>query len=851
MRFPIPSTARTGVGLASTGLVLALALALGAPPAFAHPSPAPSEASIHGALAGPDEPILPAVPQNDDFTQEDGFAQEDPFLGFRIDDEENRILLEIPRDRLDTDFLYMNTLATGLGAGQPLLDRGQVGMEAVVRLEHRGGRVLMIRDNWGVRAVGGDDALERSVRESFPTSVIGSFPLEEDEGDEETLVVDASSFFLSDVFGIIQRVRGADQGTFQLARDRSWISPESSGAFPMNTEIRSVLTFTSDEPGVQIRQSAPDGNAITLEQHHSLVALPDDEGFRPRPHDGRSGLFSASFYDFAQGVDGNYQGGHTARWRLIPSDTEAYLAGELVEPEEPIVYYMDPGIPEPYRTAFIEGGMWWNEIFEAAGFRNAFQIRDLPADANPLDARYNMIYWVHRRGPGPSVGPSFRDPRTGEILNTVVRMDSWRSLVNYNIWAGFRPAASAAGLNVDAEEFAMARRRQHTAHEIGHTVGVAHNFIAATQGRSSVMDYPAPLVDLGDDGELDLSQAYRDAGGAWDSLAVRYAYTWFPDEATEREGLEEIISDALDQGLRFITGGHAAQSGSIPGATQWIEGSTMMEALERTTRVRELLVERFNEEAIDPGEPMSLLNQRFAHVYLHHRYALEGTIKYVGGMDFTYALRGDGQTPAQILPASEQRQALEMVLDALEPEALAIPDHLPDLIPPSGYGSDGSEIWMPSRAGTAFDPLTLAGGLATEVVENLLHRERLARVASFHARDGGNPSLDEVLGRVMERSWGASESGAGGPDALRRIVQRVVLNTLLDRAGDTEATPEVRAAAEYHLESLREELAGTNGATPESRAHLQTARLDLARYFAGEDDPDARSRWPVVPLPWP
>lgn len=802
-----------------------------------------------GSVEGTEIPLGPTG--QGEFVRAAAATDDAPFLGFRVDEEENRLLLEIPEERLGQDFLYMNTLATGLGAGQPLLDRGQVGVEAVVRLERRGARVLMVRDNWSVRALGDDRELERTARESFPTSVIGSFPIEDDGEEGDVVVADASSFFLSDVFGVIQRVSGADQGSLELQRDRSWISPENSGAFPRNTEIRAVLTFTSDEPGGQLRQSAPDGSAVTMEQHHSMVALPEDDGFRPRKGDGRSGLFSTSFYDFNQGIDGNYRGAYAARWRLIPSDTEAYLAGELVEPEEPIVYYMDPGIPEPYRTAFIEGGMWWNEIFEAAGFRNAFQIRDLPAGANPLDARYNVLYWVHRRGPGPSVGPSFRDPRTGEILKTVIRMDSWRSLVDYNIWAGFRPAAGAQGLNVDAEEFTMARRRQHTAHEIGHTLGVAHNFIAGTQGRSSVMDYPAPLVDLDAQGNLDLSEAYRDAGGAWDSLAVRYGYTWYPDEEAEAEGLEEIIADALDDGLRFITGGHAAQSGSIPGATQWIEGSTMMAALERTTRVRRLLVESFNEDAIELGEPMSLLNQRFAHVYLHHRYALEGAIKYVGGMDFSYALRGDGQAPARILPAEEQFRALEMVLDALEPAELAIPNRVPDLIPPSGAGTDGSESWIPTMAGTAFDPLTLAGGLATEVIENLLHRERLARVASFHARDGGNPSLDEVIARVVERSWGAGEAGSEGHDAMRRIVQRVVLNTLLDRAGDTAATPEVRAAAAYRLEALREELAETNGATPEARAHLQSARLDLARYFVGEDDPESRSRWPVVPLPWP
>jgi hypothetical protein len=770
------------------------------------------------------------------------------FLPIRVDQAENRILLEIPTARLGQDFLYQSTLATGVS--RLGLDRGQVGLSAVVRLERRGNRVLMVRDNWSVRAVGDDDELARSVRESFPTSVVASFPIQEDAGGR--VIVDASSFFLSDVYDVIGRARTTGQGTFRVDRDRSWIDEDYSGAFPRNTEVRSVLTFTSDNPGIEFRRAAPDGGAVTLQQHHSLLALPDPEGFRPRSTDGRAGLFAASFLDFTQGFDGmNYRDGYTSRWRLVPTDTAAYLRGELVEPVEPIVYYMDGAIPEPYRSAFIEGGMWWNGIFEAAGFRNAFQIRDLPEGANPMDARFPMIYWVHRPDPGPSVGPSFGDPRTGEILNTVVRMDSHRSLVDFNIYAGMLPAAGPEGLGMSAEEFTMARRKQHTAHEIGHTVGLAHNFIAATQGRSSVMDYPFPLIDLDDRGRLDLSQAYRDSGGAWDSLAVRYAYTWFPDEQSERTGLERIVRDGIDAGLRFITGGHASQAGSVPGATQWVEGSNMMEALERTTRVRRLLVDRFDEEAIRPGEPMSLLNMRFAHVYLHHRYALEGTIKYVGGMEFSYAARGDGQVPARIIPADEQRRALRMVLEALDPESLAIPDRIPDLIPPSPYGMDGSEIWIPSQAGPAFDPLTLAGGLATEIVENLLHRERAQRLVSFHTRSARNLSLNEVLETLVERTWGVPTPGTVGHQALQRTVQRVVLNTLLDLGGDARATAEVRAVVDGHLRRLQGRIIGQSGGTAETQAHRAVALRDLERYFAGDDDPSKRSRFPVVPLPWP
>jgi hypothetical protein len=606
-------------------------------------------------------PVLLLVPAH-------AFAQQgDGFLPVRVDAERNRLLLEIPDDRMGQDFLYLNTLATGLGGGPPRLDRGQVGSEAVVRLERRGNRVLMVRDNWNVRALEADAAGERAAREAFPTSVVAVFPVDTTASREAgRTVVDASSFFFSDVFGVANGLRGANQGTSRVDRDRSWIDPELTRAFPGNTEIRAVLTFVGDQPGPALRRVAPDGTAATIQQHHSLVELPDLEDFQPRAFDTRAGLFATSFYDFSQGIDGTYRDAYVNRWRLVPRDRAAYLRGELVEPEEPIVFHLDPGIPEPYRTAFQEGAMWWNGIFEAAGFRNAFQLRELPQGADPLDARYNVLYWIHRPDPGPSVGPSFRDPRTGQILKTVVRMDSYRSLVDYNIYAGLLPAAGPQGLDVDAEEFAMARRRQHTAHEIGHTLGLAHNFISATQGRSSVMDYPAPLITL-DGGRLNLKDAYRDGGGAWDSLAVRYAYTWFPDEAAEEAGLQRIMEEGLAQGLRFITGGHASAAGSIPGATQWVEGANMFEAVERTAGVRRLLIDRFNEEAVKPGEPLSMLNMRFAHVYLHHRYALEGLVKHVGGMDFTYALRGDGQTPTQILSPQDQRRALQVALQLLAP----------------------------------------------------------------------------------------------------------------------------------------------------------------------------------------
>jgi hypothetical protein len=767
-------------------------------------------------------------------------------VGGRVDADRNKVLLEIGADRLGRDLLHQSVLATGLGALG--LDRGQVGNSVVVRLERRGKRVVMVRDNWSVRAPGAAAAQQRAVAEGFATSVVAAFPIESEANG--TLVVDATSFFLADTYGIAESVRRGQQGAARLDAGRSWIDATRTRAFPKNTEVHAVLTFAVDNPGGTLRATAPDPSSLTMELHHSLVELPPAEGFRARQADARSGVFGPQFRDFAQGYTGTYRGALASRWRLVPRDVAAYQRGELTEPVTPIVYYLDPAIPAPYREAFREGGMWWNRTFEAAGFRNAFQVRDLPAGADPMDARYTMIYWIHRTGPGPSVGPSLADPRTGEILRTVVRMDSWRSLIDYNIYAGMLPAAGPQGLGVPADTFVVWRRRQHAAHEIGHTLGFPHNYIAHAQGRTSVMDYPFPLVSVNARGELDLTRAYAPAGGAWDTLTVRYGYTWYPDSAAERAGLQRIVAEGLAKDVRFVADQHADANGSLPEATRWVEGATMFDAVERTSAVRRLLIQKFDERAIAPGEPMYLLNMRFAHVYLHHRYSLEGLVKYVGGMDFRYAMRGDGQAPTTILPAAQQRRALGMALDALEPAALAVPERVLALIPPVPPGGDNAIAWM-GYAGTALDQVSLAGGVATEVIENLFERDRLARLVLFHARDAANPSLDEVTRRVIDRVWGAPASTNGGSQALRRAVQQVVLNTLLDRAGDAEALPEVRATLELQLAALRARLGAATGGTAADRAMRAKAVRDIDRYFEGQDDPRTRSRFAVLPLPWP
>jgi hypothetical protein len=775
-----------------------------------------------------------------------GAPATDQLLPLRHDAATGRLFLTIPR--MGEELLYLNTLATGLGASGGGLDRGQTGADAVVRFERRGARVLLVQRNTAHRAVSDDVALQRSVDESFPESVLASFAVQSEGA--AGVVIDATDFFLSDFYDVIGRARNARLGSLRIDRDRSYIDGASTSAHADNTEIRAVLSYVSDDPGIELRRHAPDGRSITLQQHHSFVRLPDPP-LPIRAFDPRAGLFGMSFFDFAQGFDADYRQRGVARWRLEPTDTAAYLRGELVEPVKPIVYYMDPAIPEPYRSAFFDGGRWWNSVFEAAGWRNAFRIEPLPDGVDPMDARYPMIYWVHRTQRGPSVGPSYRDPRTGEIISTVVRMDSYRSLVDHDIYMGLLPAAGTGGLQLTAEAFSMARRRQHTAHEIGHTLGLAHNYIAATQGRSSVMDYPYPLIELDAQGRLDVSNAYRTSGGAHDTLAVRYAYTWYPNAQAEAAGLRRIVRDAEARGLRFVADAHVGGAGSIPSASQWVEGGDMLSALDRTMRVRRLLIDNFDARAAQAGEPLAVLNRRFAHVYLHHRYALAGATKYVGGMEFGYALAGESTVPTQIVAASEQRQALRSILTALQPSELAVPDRVVALIPPVPFGYDGDLSLIPTPAGTAFDPVAVAHSFAQEVVDGLLHPQRAARVVSFNARDPAYPGLDEVLSALIGATWTATpaQGETAMHAALRRVAQRATLDAMLDLAGSSNATPAVRAITEQHLTTLRQRLAGTAPAA--ERPHRATAVRDIDRYFDGRDDPAARPRPAPIGLPWP
>jgi hypothetical protein len=794
------------------------------------------------ALAAQQQPAGPRTIAS----QTAGMERRDGFIPFYYDERTGKLLLEL--QRLDQDFLYLPTLATGLGSNDLGLDRGTTGNEAVVHFERFGPRVLLMSRNTRFRGTA-DSLQAQSVEQSFATSTLGSMSIVAEEGGR--LLVDATDFVLQDVMGVTATIQRQRQGTYRLDRNRSAVYLPRTKAFPRNTEVEVLLTFASDAPGREVARHTPDAGALTLREHVSFVELPD-ANYRPRAFDPRIGSFALTFTDFSRSFTEKPEVRWIQRWRLEKKDPSAAMS----EPVKPIIYYLDPGIPEPYRTAFRQGASWWNKTFEAAGFRNAFRVEDLPAGADPMDARYSIIQWVHRSDPGFSVGQSFVDPRTGEIIKAMLKMDTYRSITDYNIFAGFTPAMEEASgtaswiasldPKVNGFEFAMSRRRQHVAHEIGHTLGLAHNYISHVYGRASVMDYPGPLVTLRPNGTLDVSHAYAAGTGAYDTLAIRFAYTQYPNAQAERAGREALVRQAIGNGARFLTD-RDASAGVIPEVTRWLNGTDAVQELARQSAVRDVLIAKFNESVIAPGDPMWMLNERFVPVYLHHRYAIEAATKAIGGMEYTFALRGDGQTPATVVAPAEQREALRRLIAAIQPKELAVPERIVKMIPPSPYGFSGGWGFATTPAGIVYDPLAIARSLASNVADGILQPDRIVRVISFHARDAASPSADEVISQLLDGVYVNATAANAYERGVRRQARRAVVDALFALATNERSTADARAVADDALNRLATRLSSATSDDADDRAADAEVVRDVRNWLDRRIAPPKPTG--VIPLP--
>ncbi len=727
-----------------------------------------------------------------------GMQKFDGLFPFYWDARTGKIWLVV--DKWDTEFLYLDTLAAGMGQNDVGLDRGQRGGEHIVKFQRTGPRVLLVQPNYAFRAISNDANERNSVDTSFPSSVLWGFDVAAEDGT--AVLVDATNFFIRDAHNVIGTLRRSQQGAFRLDPQRSALYLPNTKNFPKNTEVEATLTFTSDEPGPLVREVTPDADAMTLRQHHSFIELPPP-GFKPRIYDPRSSFFGIEYMNFAAppGDIGSIRERFISRHRLQKKDPSAAMS----DPVEPIVYYVDNAAPEPYRSALVEGASWWSQAFTAAGYKNAFQVKVLPEGADTLDIRYNVIQWVHRGERGWSNGATVNDPRTGEIIKGVVTLGSLRDRQDFLIGeALLAPFEKGKPVNPKVLQMVLARLRQLSAHEVGHTLGLQHNFAASTVNRASVMDYPPPVATLGADGVPDVSNAYAIGIGDWDKVSIAYGYTDFAPGTDENAALNKMMNDAYSHGQRYLTDQDARPaSAASPYAHLWDSGSNAVDELNRIMKVRAAALNRFGENNIPVGAPMATLEDVLVPLYMLHRYQVEAAAKVVGAVDYTFALRGDALTPLKPVPAAEQMRALDAVLATLQPDALALPDSLLKLIPPRPPQYSQSRENFRRRTAPVFDSLAPAEAAASHVVSFLFDPERAQRLVEYHSQDASIPSLGAVIDRIFAATWKA-QPASGYAAEIQRVVDQTVLYDLMTLAADTNAGGQARAIASLKLEELRD-----------------------------------------------
>ena len=781
-----------------------------------------------------------------------GLQKFDGYFPFYYDPKTGKILLEI--GRLDEEFLYFGSLANGVGNG---IERGQ-STSAIAKFVRVGGKVLLLEPNYDYRATTGSADERRAVDNAFAKSVIWGFVPLASEGPK--VLIDLTPFLVRDSQKIGERLSsGGFSGPgasllvpgagarpavpYKFDESRSAVYLENTRNFPKNTEFEAMVTFTggSGSSGEDGSTIAPDPNAVTLQMHQAFIELPDNK-FRPRKFDPRSGLYSFSYLDFSAPMNQPLTQRFTTRHRLEKKDPAAAVS----EPVQPIVYYIDRGAPATIKKALMEGGAWWNQAFEAAGYTNAFQVKELPEGADPMDIRYNVVNWINRSGSPRafSYGNAYVDPRTGEIIKGVVSLGADRHRQDYLIAEGLlQPYADGQPVSEQMEQLALARIRQLSAHEIGHTLGLFHNFTASSKERASVMDYPFPRFSLGADGRVDVSDAYATGIGAWDKRAILWGYADFAKGTDESAALDNIIKETLAQGFRFIPdiGGYAH-----PDANQWDDGPDPVAQLTKLMAVRRHVLDGFSEKAIRANAPLATLQEVLVPIYLLHRYQVEAVAKSIGGQYFTHALKNDGQPPTQMVPPAVQQQALDALLATIEPAALQLPEALIAKIPPRPVGYPGSAELFAGYTGPTFDPLAAAEAAAGPPIAALLNPERAARLLEYHARDGRQPGFGPVLAQLLARTWyTAPVTGYAG--ALQTVVNNLTLKYLLQLAANHQAAASVRGEALLKIGDLQKWMRRqAKHAPPAQKANLLFGLAQIGQFRA---EPGKFTPPPTVNMP--
>ena len=748
------------------------------------------------------------------FKDDKGVFKYEGYFTFYYDENKDKIFLQV--ENLEREFLYVNALSEGIGSNDIGLDRGQLGNTRVVKFIKAGNKLLLVQPNQDYRAITKNIEEKKSVQQAFAKSVIHGFVIK--ESNQGKYLLDATSFFMRDAHGVQGRLLGRKQGNYNLDKTKSAINLERTKAFPKNVEFDIMLTFKGSPKGSNIRSVTPTPSLITVNQHHSFVELPDNQ-YKPRKFDPRSGANAISYLDYATPVNESIKKRFIYRHRLEKKNPNATKS----EAVEPIIYYLDRGTPEPVRSALLDGARWWNQAFEAIGFIDAFQVKMLPEGADPLDVRYNVIQWVHRSTRGWSYGSSVSDPRTGEIIKGHVSLGSLRIRQDFLIAQALRaPYADNDTDDQFALNMALARIRQLSAHEVGHTIGLAHNFAASSKGRASVMDYPHPTLSF-KNGKVDFSDAYDTKIGDWDKVSIAYSYGIYNKD--EDASLNNLLNRAFKNGARFITDQDARPQGSAHAyAHLWDNGSDVTFELENLLQIRKNAIANFSKDNIKSNEPYTVLEDVFVPLYFLHRYQTEAVTKVVGGLDYTYAIRDDGNTIVERISSKIQQKALASVLKTLDVKEIGIPRKLVNLFPPRAFNYRRTRESFKSKAGVAFDPFGAVETASSMSLELLLHPERVTRLVQHKSLDTDQLGLEEVLDQLIDSTIQQRHKDPYYQE-LQNIVNYQFLNQLFHLSSNNNMYWQVNAIVNDRIDKISSLLKNSKVTGIQKIYHKEMLRL--------------------------
>ena len=769
--------------------------------------------------------VFSQIPNLSEFISE--LDKKEGYLNFYWDDNKGKIYLEIKN--LNQELIYINYLSAGIGSNDLGLDRGQIGGTRIIKFVKMGPKILMVQPNYKYRAISNNEEEIKSVEDAFAKSTLWGFQIV--ASDKNKYLIDISDFVIRDSHRISQRLAQRNQGSFKVDKNASSFDNLNSKNFPLNSELEAFLTFRGIAKGSWLRSVSPDFETFSVRTRHSFVKLPDG-GYKPRKFDPRAGYGAMTFYDYASPIEEDLHVKYIRRHRLI----KKYPNQEISEAVEPIIYYLDRGVPEPVKSGLIEGASWWNEAFEAAGFKNAFQIKVLPEGADMLDVRYNVIQWVHRSTRGWSYGASVVDPRTGEIIKGHVSLGSLRVRQDYLIAEGLLRPYAKENKNDFMKEMAIKRLRQLSAHEVGHTIGLSHNFISSARNRKSVMDYPHPLIEFTNN-KVDLSNAYDHGIGDWDKLAINWGYRQF--DSNEEDQLNKILQDGYKEDIYFISDQDSRPlSSAHPRSHLWDNGFDAADELNRMLSIRRHILDNFLDNAIKLGEPMSSIEEVLVPMYLLHRYQIEAAAKVLGGLEYNYALKGDNQVITKMLTRNQQVKALKSLLNSIHPKNLSLPEKLIKLIPPRAFGYPRTRETFKSRTGLTFDYLAAAETATNLTLKMLFNPERASRLITLKARDKNNqPGLTYVMNEIINKTILKEMTDnndylnlSNVENEISKMVNHSVLNHLFMLANSKITHQEVNARTFSAIKNLKKTLE-----TKDSEEHHYHYLLDkIEKFLSGE-----------------